>query len=117
LPNNNRDACGEKSGGVYSTDNAINASRCLLLDANSGQVCTPTKSLRESSDGESRPHSLYSDRSHRHSLISCQLPSNIDVEALVVATVTHAGGRLQLPDSGTRLLFSVVVALIKVIRG
>ncbi|ELU09598.1 hypothetical protein CAPTEDRAFT_229366 [Capitella teleta] len=104
-PNNNRDST-EKVP-IYS-DNVINASRSLLLDASSGvALCTPSKSPQHggsaASDADSRPHSVYSDRPNRQSLISCQLPSNIDVEALVVATVTHAGGRLQLPDSGVSI--------------
>jgi hypothetical protein len=57
-------------------------------------------SLKNVSDSETRPDSAYSDRTNRHSTISCQLPSNIDMDALVWANVTHAGGRITLPESG-----------------
>lgn len=106
-PNNNHIGSTEKVP-IY-TDNAINANKSLLLDAANGSgMCSPAKGSShkdskislKSSESESRPHSVYSERTNRHSVISCQLPTNVDTEALVVATVTHAGGRLQLPDSG-----------------
>ena len=53
------------------------------------------------SDCETRPNSVYSAcPGNRQSVVSCQLPHNIDVEALAVATVGHNGARLALPDSG-----------------
>lgn len=36
----------------------------------------------------------------RQSLMSVQLPSNIDAEAVTWSTFTHMGGRLLLPESG-----------------
>ena len=57
-------------------------------------------SLKNVSDSDNRADSAYSDRTNRHSTISCQLPSNIDMESLVWANVTHAGGRITLPESG-----------------
>ena len=57
-------------------------------------------SLKNTSECDARPDSAYSDVTNRHSTISFQLPSNIDMDALVWATVTHAGGRITLPESG-----------------
>ena len=59
-----------------------------------------SKASLKSSDCDSRPHSVYSETTNRQSVISCHLPSNIDHEALVWATVTHTGGRITLPDAG-----------------
>ncbi|KAL5018398.1 hypothetical protein ScPMuIL_004120 [Solemya velum] len=39
----------------------------------------------------------------RQSLMSVQLPSNIDAEAVTWSTFTHMGGRLLLPESGVML--------------
>ena len=63
--------------------------------------------MAPTSGGDSRPHSVYSERSgstnNRQSVgsvMSCQLPANIDYEAMVWARMTETGGRLTLPDSG-----------------
>ncbi|XP_071128851.1 netrin receptor UNC5C-like isoform X8 [Mytilus edulis] len=40
---------------------------------------------------------------NRNSMISLQLPSNIDMEAVVWGTFNHMGGRLVLPESGVSL--------------
>ena len=102
-PNNNHIGSMEKVP-IFS-DNAIN--RAL-----EGEPHTPVKNSQnnlsrkdskaslKSSDCESRPNSMYSERTNRHSVISSQLPPNIDMEALVWANVTHTGGRITLPDSG-----------------
>ena len=61
-------------------------------------------SLKTDTSG-SRPQSVYdSDHTNRQSITSAQLPSNIDIEALVWGNMTHAGGRLVLPESG-KILF------------
>lgn len=101
-PNNNHIGSMEKVP-IFS-DNAIN--RAL----ESGEPHTPvkqnnlsrkdSKASMKSSDCDSRPNSMYSERTNRHSVISSQLPPNIDMEALVWANVTHTGGRITLPDSG-----------------
>ena len=76
-------------------DNVLNAQKALLLGEGNTDI-----DLAKDADLESRPDSLYSEIRNRNSTLSCQLPGNIDVEAMAVATVTHAGGRISLPDSG-----------------
>ena len=71
----------------------------LLIDPSSPHK-TNNDRPRKESDCESRPNSVYSERTNRQSMISCQLPSNIDMEALVYANVTHSGGRITIPDAG-----------------
>ena len=118
-PNNNHIGSMEKV--PIFNDNTINTNKAVLLDTPNG-TCSPIKGSREhlthkdskvslkSSECDSRPHSVYSERTNRHSVISCQLPSNVDIDALVVATVTYTGGRLTLPDSGR---FSLLGILLK----
>lgn len=44
--------------------------------------------------------STASDHIQQYTAINCQLPSNVDLNALVWTTVGHEGGRLTLCDSG-----------------
>ena len=107
-PNNNHLGSMEKVP-VYSDIGPPKPST-LLIDPNtpiktSSNPYLPRKDSKaslKSSDCESRPQSVYSEHTNpnRHSLISCHLPNNIDHEAFVWATVTHAGGRITLPDAG-----------------
>ncbi len=105
-PNNNHIGSMEKM--PILQENAINASKQQLYET----LNRPVKSSQEhlglldskaslkSSDCETRPNSMYSDHTNRHSTISCQLPSNIDMDTLVWANLSHSGGRISLPDSG-----------------
>ena len=101
-PNNNHIASSDKAD-MYS-DNTINLNRSLLLD----EPSTPRKSATDLSHKgskislKSRPQSTYSENmtANRRSMISCQLPANIDPDALVWASVTHTGGRITLPNAG-----------------
>lgn len=43
------------------------------------------------------------DTNHRRSMISGLFPGNVDMDAVTWATVTHAGGRIALPYSGSWL--------------
>ena len=108
-PNNNHTGSMEKMP-MY-LDNAINTNKSLLLDA--GCADNPrmssehlpqrrSKISMKSSECDSRPQSAYS--INRHSILG-QLPSNMDPECLVWASVSHAGGRITLPNSGTFLMF------------
>jgi len=111
-PNNNHIGSTEKVP-VFS-DNVPNGTvtaNGLLVDVSTGTLkrsadTLPRKESRsslKSSECESRPQSVYSERTNRQSVVSCQLPSNIDVESIVWANVTQTGGRLTLPDSGVSL--------------
>lgn len=40
------------------------------------------------------------------------LPTNIESEALVWSTVTHAGGRITLPESGENNVFTIMTHLL-----
>lgn len=57
-----------------------------------------------------RPHSE-SDNiiDSRHSMMSVQLPSNIDSDAVTWGTFNHMGGRLMLPESGRLLYFLFIL--------
>lgn len=44
------------------------------------------------------------DVNRTHSFLSSQFPGNVDADAVVWATLTHAGGRIALPYSGSRIL-------------
>ncbi|KAK2166829.1 hypothetical protein NP493_1301g00030 [Ridgeia piscesae] len=103
LPNNNHTGSMEKMP-MY-LDNAINTNKSLLLDetARMSSERLPqrrSKISMKSSECDSRPQSAYS--VNRHSILG-QLPSNMDPECLVWATVSHTGGRITLPDSGVSM--------------
>jgi len=105
LPNNNHTGSMEKMP-MY-LDNAINTNKSLLLDetARMSSERLPqrrSKISMKSSECDSRPQSAYS--VNRHSILG-QLPSNMDPECLVWATVSHTGGRITLPDSGMSFVF------------
>ena len=115
-PNNNIPGSMEKVP-VFCDSGTINRSTntLLLVDTPSPNRHThkassdnlPRKDSKlslKSSECESRPQSVYSERTNRQSMLSCQLPSNIDIEALVWANVTHLGERIILPEAG-RLLW------------
>ena len=110
-PNNNHIGSMEKVP-VFSADTLRSkSSHTLLVDPS-----TPVKnggvngsiphrndskaSLKSSESEGGRPHSVYSERTNRQSVVSCQLPSNVDPEGIVWASVTAAGGRIALPDAG-----------------
>ena len=57
----------------------------------------------------SRPQSTYSDHTNRHSVVSSQIPSNLDADNLVWAHLTHTGGRLSLPDSGKQTCYNNIL--------
>ena len=107
-PNNNIPGSMEKVP-VFCDNGTINRSTntLLLVDAPSPNKAScdnlPRKGSKlslKSSECESRPQSVYSERTNRQSMLSCQLPSNIDIEALVWANVTHLGERIVLPEAG-----------------
>ncbi|XP_070183045.1 netrin receptor UNC5C-like isoform X2 [Littorina saxatilis] len=56
-------------------------------------------------DSHSRPASGHSDslQGSRQSVISVQLPGNVDTEAVTWSTFDYTGGRLVLPESGVML--------------
>lgn len=109
-PNNNHISTMEKVP-VFSADTLRSkGSHTLLVDTSSTPVKSnpngsvpgrnDSKASLKSSDNESRPQSVYSERTNRQSMVSCQLPSNVDPECIVWASVTTAGGRIALPDAG-----------------
>ncbi|XP_064636504.1 netrin receptor UNC5C-like isoform X2 [Lineus longissimus] len=87
--------------------------KSLLLDSPNEQMhynSLPRKeskhSLKSSTTG-SRPQSVYEsdvNATNRLSIISANVPSNIDIECITWANVTSAGARLVLPDSGVSLV-------------
>ena len=103
-PNNNHIGSSTSEKEAIFADNAINTNKSLLLDHSPAQRSDSKVSLKSAGGGDvndARPASVYSDTANnRHSTLSCQLPSNIDAESLVWTKVTHAGGRITLPDSG-----------------
>lgn len=54
------------------------------------------------------PHSNDNVMDSRQSLMSVQLPGNIDLEAVAWSTFNHLGGRLVLPESGI-LMFTLLL--------
>nr|KAG5709521.1 hypothetical protein BaRGS_023203 [Batillaria attramentaria] len=56
-------------------------------------------------ESHSRPNSGHSDslQGSRQSVISVQLPGNVDTEAVTWSTFNYTGGRLVLPESGVML--------------
>ncbi len=109
-PNNNHLLGSTEKVPVFS-DNVHSKSTNMLLIEPGTPIKSPlaggtlprkdSKASLKSSDCDSRPQSIYSDtHTNRQSMMSCQLPSNIDIENLVWATITQAGGRITLPDAG-----------------
>jgi len=97
----------------YAHTNNLNQLNALLIDPSipcQSNIEVPSLN-NKSPDCPSRPaSSVYSERSvglhtglRPQSVISCQLPSTVDMEALVWANVTHEGGRLSIPNSGVSL--------------
>ena len=108
-PNNNHLLGSTEKVPVFSDNIHSKSTNMLLIDPStpvkSSLVGTlprkDSKASLKSSECDSRPQSIYSDtHTNRQSMISCQVPANIDMENLVWATVTHAGGRIVLPDAG-----------------
>lgn len=59
--------------------------------------------------------STVSDHIQQYTGINCQLPSNVDLNALVWTTVGHEGGRLMLCDSGESV-FNFLLTNIHLIK-
>lgn len=79
--------------------NTLNTQKSLLLME---APPTPVKTDTQTPPPLPQPHTDTDTDNHvnRQSVVSTQLPSNIDIEALAVATLTPAGGRISLPESG-----------------
>lgn len=99
---NNRDSpnCSSNSSGCSektARDSMISTQRLLpCLGTTECTQLTLGRNASGPSDGKT---------SNRPTTISCQLPTNIDLNALVWTMVGHEGGRLTLPDSGKFRLF------------
>lgn len=89
----NSSGCSEKT----ARDSMISTQRLLpcLGTTDFGQL---TLGRNVSGPSDCKPN-------NRPATISCQLPTNIDLNALVWTMVGHEGGRLTLPDSGKFKLF------------
>ena len=114
-PNNNHlrtmDKSSTPSTPTAYADNALNAQKAaLLLDNKMMDEAGPKDLLL---DPTSRPDSLYSEihpnRTSSVAGLASQMPTNLDLEAMVWATVTHAGGRIALPDSGESSIVFIIV--------
>ncbi|CAH1795522.1 unnamed protein product [Owenia fusiformis] len=105
----------ENSGTLPSVkyaNHVNNENKPLLIDPphtltdSTEKLPLPRKSDSDNSiksGNSSRPQSVYDSDGHRLSVISCQLPSNIDLENIAWGNITHTGGRLQIPESGVFL--------------
>ncbi len=123
-PNNNLPGSTEKVP-VFCDNGTIGRSThtLLLVDAPSPKKLGGGSSVGERPDakmsdleGDSRPQSVYSERTNRQSMLSCQLPNNIDIEDLMWANVTHLGERIVLPEAGELDVCVCVCACVSVCR-
>lgn|SRR6218665_3578936 len=91
----NSSGCSEKT----ARDSMISTQRLLPCLGGTTDFSQATLGRNASGPSEGKTN-------NRPTTISCQLPTNIDLNALVWTTVGHEGGRLTLPDSGKFKNFS-----------
>lgn len=92
-----------------TVNHSLNATveKIALKDSKSGLPPPPSIS-----SCDSRPLSQCDSlQNSRQSVISVQLPGNVDTEAVTWSTFNHTGGRLILPESGMLLTFLLVLCV------
>ncbi|VDI08738.1 netrin receptor unc-5 [Mytilus galloprovincialis] len=91
------------AGQPYAESSISNHSVSNHSSHHSADQMSDKNTMTMSAVGARPPSFSDSAMDNRNSMISLQLPSNIDMEAVVWGTFNHMGGRLVLPESGVSL--------------